>query len=78
MTEQDKDLEGEKSQEDEKVEVAEETEIKRFDPEALLSDNNDLRMEDDAIYVDDMYGDWFLDYASSLYLSGQFHILMTG
>ena len=25
-------------------------------------------MEDDAIYVDDMYGDWFLDYASYVIL----------
>ena len=35
----------------------------RFDPEALGQDSED-KNNDDAIYVDDMYGDWFLDYAS--------------
>ena len=39
----------------------EQTEVRRFDPEALLTENNEDRMEDDAIYVDDMYGDWLLD-----------------
>ena len=59
MTDQDKDAESKKTEEVEDVEVAEnkeDLEVKRFDPEALVSDNNDLRMEDDAIYVDDMYG----------------------
>ena len=37
----------------------EQTEARRFDPEALITENNEDRMEDDAIYVDDMYGDWF-------------------
>ena len=46
----------------------EQTEVRRFDPEALLTENNEDRMEDDAIYVDDMYGDWFLDYASYVIL----------
>ena len=71
MTDQDKDAESKKTEEVEDVEVAEnkeDLEVKRFDPEALVSDNNDLRMEDDAIYVDDMYGDWFLDYASYVIL----------
>ena len=42
--------------------------IRRFDPEALLTDEGAGRDEDDAIYVDDMYGDWFLDYASYVIL----------
>ncbi len=46
----------------------EQTEVRRFDPEALITENNEGRMEDDAIYVDDMYGDWFLDYASYVIL----------
>ena len=41
---------------------------KRFDPEALLSSDVEDRENDDAIYVDDMYGDWFLDYASYVIL----------
>ena len=41
---------------------------KRFDPEALLSSDGEDRQNDDAIYVDDMYGDWFLDYASYVIL----------
>ena len=41
---------------------------KRFDPEALLSSDGEDRENDDAIYVDDMYGDWFLDYASYVIL----------
>ena len=41
---------------------------KRFDPEALLSSDSEDRENDDAIYVDDMYGDWFLDYASYVIL----------
>ena len=40
---------------------------KRFDPEALALEGP-KRGEDDAIYVDDMYGDWFLDYASYVIL----------
>ena len=42
---------------------------RRFDPERLGAGNGDERAdEDDAIYVDDMYGDWFLDYASYVIL----------
>ena len=42
---------------------------RRFDPERLGAGNGDERSdEDDAIYVDDMYGDWFLDYASYVIL----------
>ena len=42
---------------------------RRFDPERLGTGNGDERSdEDDAIYVDDMYGDWFLDYASYVIL----------
>ena len=52
---------------DSKEEVKE-TAIRRFDPEALLTDDGAERGEDDAIYVDDMYGDWFLDYASYVIL----------
>ncbi|MEK9773804.1 MAG: DNA gyrase/topoisomerase IV subunit A, partial [Opitutae bacterium] len=40
---------------------------RRFDPEALALDGPS-RGDDDAIYVDDMYGDWFLDYASYVIL----------
>lgn len=43
------------------------SEPKRFDPEALANGDATDR-EDDAIYVDDMYGDWFLDYASYVIL----------
>ncbi len=40
---------------------------RRFDPEALALEGSS-RGDDDAIYVDDMYGDWFLDYASYVIL----------
>ena len=42
----------------------------QFDPEALLNgnDSNGNDRGDDGIYVDDMYGDWFLDYASYVIL----------
>jgi len=42
----------------------------KFDPEALLNGNgsNGNIRGDDGIYVDDMYGDWFLDYASYVIL----------
>ena len=33
-----------------------------------MTDDGAERGEDDAIYVDDMYGDWFLDYASYVIL----------
>ena len=61
---------GDSSDEDEnsaeEVAATEETK-RRFDPEALALDGPS-RGEDDAIYVDDMYGDWFLDYASYVIL----------
>ena len=47
--------------------TAEEITKRRFDPEALASEGP-KRGDDDAIYVDDMYGDWFLDYASYVIL----------
>ena len=71
MADQEKD--SEKDQEEE-VQVDEESStetqitVRRFDPEALLSDDVANRDADDAIYVDDMYGDWFLDYASYVIL----------
>ena len=40
----------------------------RFDPEALGQGIAEKNGDDDAIYVDDMYGDWFLDYASYVIL----------
>lgn len=42
--------------------------VRRFDPDALVQAGCDDRVDDDAIYVDDMYGDWFLDYASYVIL----------
>ena len=51
------------------VEVVEEkTPVRRFDPEALAQGTGEQRDDDDAIYIDDMYGDWFLDYASYVIL----------
>ena len=56
------------AQEEELEQVGdEESTNKRFDPEALALEGP-KRGEDDAIYVDDMYGDWFLDYASYVIL----------
>jgi topoisomerase-4 subunit A len=71
MADQEKDSEKEKEEEVQKdKESSSETQItdRRFDPEALLSDDATDRDTDDAIYVDDMYGDWFLDYASYVIL----------
>tara|TARA_B110000003_G_scaffold267725_1_gene296316 strand:+ start:2960 stop:5263 length:2304 start_codon:yes stop_codon:yes gene_type:complete len=71
MADQEKDSEKEKEEEIQKdEESSSETQItvRRFDPEALLSDDVANRDADDAIYVDDMYGDWFLDYASYVIL----------
>jgi len=48
------------------VSAVEETK-RRFDPEALALEGPS-RGDDDALYVDDMYGDWFLDYASYVIL----------
>ena len=47
--------------------IVEENTKRRFDPEALALEGP-KRGDDDAIYVDDMYGDWFLDYASYVIL----------
>ncbi len=49
-------------------EESKEVNIRRFDPEALLIDEGGDRDEDGVVYVDDMYGDWFLDYASYVIL----------
>jgi len=52
-----------------KSDSVEVNEVRRFDPEALAQSSNSGREDgDDAIYVDDMYGDWFLDYASYVIL----------
>ena len=40
----------------------------RFDPETLGQGLAEKNGDNDAIYVDDMYGDWFLDYASYVIL----------
>ncbi len=59
----------EEDSDSEEVEVVEEkTPVRRFDPEALAKGTGEQRDDDDAIYVDDMYGDWFLDYASYVIL----------
>ena len=59
----------EENSETEQVEVVEEkTPVRRFDPEALAQGTGEEREDDEAIYVDDMYGDWFLDYASYVIL----------
>ena len=59
----------EEDSDSEEVEVVEEkTPVRRFDPEALAQGTGEQRDDDDAIYVDDMYGDWFLDYASYVIL----------
>ena len=50
----------------EEIAAVEETK-RRFDPEALALEGPS-RGDEDAIYVDDMYGDWFLDYASYVIL----------
>ena len=69
--------EKENSKEEEEKEIEEEASPavaeaeqpkRRFDPERLGTGNGEDRGEDDAIYVDDMYGDWFLDYASYVIL----------
>ena len=61
--------EGEEASEKESVELTVQDGGK-FDPEALLNGNgsNGNGRGDDGIYVDDMYGDWFLDYASYVIL----------
>ena len=61
--------EEEKIDEEDSPPVEVEQPKRRFDPERLGAGNGDERSdEDDAIYVDDMYGDWFLDYASYVIL----------
>ena len=65
MSEDESTTEEEKEQEPEEK-PAEPT--PRFDPEALGQGLAEKNGDDDAIYVDDMYGDWFLDYASYVIL----------
>ena len=65
MSEEDKKPEEEEDPPEE--EEIQEPPKRRFDPEKLGSLPDEDR-EDDAIYVDDMYGDWFLDYASYVIL----------
>ena len=63
--------EDESTTEEENEQVAEEKPAEptpRFDPEALGQGLAEKNGDDDAIYVDDMYGDWFLDYASYVIL----------
>jgi topoisomerase-4 subunit A len=63
--------EDESTTEEEKGQDAEEKPAEptpRFDPEALGQGLAEKNGDDDAIYVDDMYGDWFLDYASYVIL----------
>jgi topoisomerase-4 subunit A len=63
--------EDESTTEEEKEQDAEEKPAEptpRFDPEALGQGLAEKNGDDDAIYVDDMYGDWFLDYASYVIL----------
>ncbi len=63
------DQDGSTDSSDEEIEniTVEESTNRRFDPEALALEGP-KRGDDDAIYVDDMYGDWFLDYASYVIL----------
>ena len=63
--------EDESTTEEENEQVAEQQPAEptpRFDPEALGQGLAEKNGDDDAIYVDDMYGDWFLDYASYVIL----------
>ena len=62
-------VEDSESVEEEVENSSKEMETRRFDPEAIGQENLSEREDgDDAIYVDDMYGDWFLDYASYVIL----------
>ncbi|MFP6900170.1 MAG: DNA gyrase subunit A, partial [Opitutales bacterium] len=65
-------LDGEDSNEDGDAAAVEltVTDGGKFDPEARAAGNgnNGNGRADDGIYVDDMYGDWFLDYASYVIL----------
>ena len=64
-----KEVEEDQDSEEESRKTDEVQEVRRFDPEATAQDTNTDRDDgDDAIYVDDMYGDWFLDYASYVIL----------
>ena len=63
--------EDENTKDEEKEQEAEEKPVEpapRFDPETLGQGLAEKNGDDDAIYVDDMYGDWFLDYASYVIL----------
>jgi topoisomerase-4 subunit A len=72
MTEEKENPEKEEEKETEEQDSPDVVEVeqpkRRFDPERLGAGNGEDRSEDDAIYVDDMYGDWFLDYASYVIL----------
>ena len=72
MTEEKENPEKEEEKETEEQDSPDVVEVeqpkRRFDPERLGAGNGDDKSEDDAIYVDDMYGDWFLDYASYVIL----------
>ena len=64
-----KEIEEDEGSEDESKKTNEVQDVRRFDPEATAQGTNTERDDgDDAIYVDDMYGDWFLDYASYVIL----------
>ena len=64
-----KEVEEDEDSEEESKKTDDVQEVRRFDPEATAQGTNTDRDDgDDAIYVDDMYGDWFLDYASYVIL----------
>ena len=66
-TNEDEEVPSDASEEEISQDIKEEPTKRRFDPEALALEGP-KRGDDDAIYVDDMYGDWFLDYASYVIL----------
>jgi len=66
-TNEDAEVPSDASEEEIGQDIKEEPTKRRFDPEALALEGP-KRGDDDAIYVDDMYGDWFLDYASYVIL----------
>jgi len=66
-TNEDAEVPSDASEEEISQDIKEEPTKRRFDPEALALEGP-KRGDDDAIYVDDMYGDWFLDYASYVIL----------
>jgi len=66
-TNEDAEVPSDASEEEIGQDIKEEPTKRRFDPEALALEGP-KHGDDDAIYVDDMYGDWFLDYASYVIL----------